>query len=67
LSGPVLVINIFQKIDLYLFNPSIIFEKLRSQLTIFFINIINTYRNRVEITTNCPITAKKIDNIIKKN
>jgi hypothetical protein len=60
------IISTFQKINLYLFNPSIIFEKLRSRPTIPSIIITDIYGNRVEITTNYFITAKKIDSIIEK-
>jgi hypothetical protein len=63
------IINTFQKINLYLFNSSIIFEKLRSRFIISsnIIIIINIFGNRVKITINHSITAKKIDIIIKKN
>jgi hypothetical protein len=62
------IINIFQKTDLYSFNPFIIFEKLRSRSTIFsnIIIIIDIFKNRVEITINCLITTKKIDIIVEK-
>jgi hypothetical protein len=62
------IINIFQKTDLYSFNPFIIFEKLRSRSTIFsnIIIIIDIFGNRIEITINYLIMAKKINIIIEK-
>jgi hypothetical protein len=62
------IVNTFQKTDLYSFNPSIIFEKLRSRPTTLsnIIVITDIFKNRIEIIINCPITAKKINIIIKK-
>jgi hypothetical protein len=62
------IANTFQKTDLYLFNSFIVFEKLRSQSIIpsNTIIIIDIFGNRVKITINCSITAKKIDIIIEK-
>jgi hypothetical protein len=62
------IASAFQKTDLYPFNPSIIFEKLRSRSTTpsNIIIITDIFGNRVEITINYPITAKKIDIIMEK-
>jgi hypothetical protein len=62
------IINTFQKTDLYSFNPFIIFEKLRSRSIILsnIIIITDIFENRIEITINYSITAKKIDFIIEK-
>jgi hypothetical protein len=62
------IVSAFQKINLYSFNPFIVFEKLRPRSTIFsnIIIITDIFENRVKITINYFITAKKIDIIIEK-
>jgi hypothetical protein len=62
------IASAFQKTDLYPFNPSIILEKLRPRSIISSntIIIIDTFGNRVEVTINYLITAKKIDIIVEK-